>query len=229
MSRFTDQQSVTRDGQNLTFKTRANSDLPAVAALPGMVGEAKRVLQLAPRYAALDPLPAAGRMLAARYFLTDEQAGPSKKDLARIWTVLRATLVGLSGDLTLKVGAEIEDGDPSTMGYVMRWKGEATKAHHSYVPSLQARKFPWQKPTSYVRGAIHITTDTVIGSLGLVTLIHEATHKYAGTVDYCYFDDDDGMTPTSKFTNKDKALTNADSFAYFAVKVAPHASYRFSQ
>jgi hypothetical protein len=65
------------------------------------------------------------------------------------------------------------------------------------------------------------------------TIIHEATHKYAGTWDYCYFNED-GATPTTAymrgyagitpdrrgFVDRDAAMQNADSFAWFAYKIS---------
>jgi hypothetical protein len=44
MSRFTDQQAVTVDGQNLTVKTRPGLDLAAVAAIPGLIQQANALL-----------------------------------------------------------------------------------------------------------------------------------------------------------------------------------------
>ena len=64
------------------------------------------------------------------------------------------------------------------------------------------------------------------GAIPCVTLIHEATHKYAGTIDYCYFQDD-GKTPKipedkrfgAKWNADEKsakwAMMNADSIAWF--------------
>jgi hypothetical protein len=64
------------------------------------------------------------------------------------------------------------------------------------------------------------------GAIPCVTLIHEATHKYAGTIDYCYFQDD-GWTPRTPENkrfgtvwNENEqsrawAIMNADSVAWF--------------
>jgi hypothetical protein len=49
---------------------------------------------------------------------------------------------------------------------------------------------------------------------GIVTLIHEATHKFAGTLDYRVFDA--GNPPAQGFDNRHLALMNADSYAWFA-------------
>ena len=52
----------------------------------------------------------------------------------------------------------------------------------------------------------------------MVTLIHEASHKYAGTIDYSYFTND-SQRAISTFDDKAKALMNADSYAFFVLKI----------
>ena len=37
----------------------------------------------------------------------------------------------------------------------------------------------------YRRGAIHVTSTRLADMWGVKTFIHEATHKYTGTIDYC--------------------------------------------
>jgi hypothetical protein len=69
-----------------------------------------------------------------------------------------------------------------------------------------------------VYGAIKLERKRLEGPLGYQTLIHEASHKYAGTHDYAYFDDT-GENPTPTWGLKDKMITNADSYAWFVVRV----------
>jgi hypothetical protein len=54
--------------------------------------------------------------------------------------------------------------------------------------------------------------------LKVVTIIHEATHKFAGTFDYSYFDMH-GDKPKKPFDDPKKAMANADGLAWFAYHV----------
>jgi hypothetical protein len=56
------------------------------------------------------------------------------------------------------------------------------------------------------------------------TLIHEATHLFANTIDYCYFEPwDEPKQPEKEygdaFDNEQLALMNADSYARFVCRV----------
>lgn len=150
---------------------------------------------------------------ANRYFLTDADC-IDKKDLATIKSVITLTKNGLHGPtMALKV-AKSEDG---INGMVMGWSAgnkaaPSTKPYHNNVTMLNGGK-------GARMGAIHVTGDRLdMGRLGVKTMVHEATHKYAGTDDYCYFDDD-GETPRGTFNSKQRALANADSYAWFVLKV----------
>jgi Lysine-specific metallo-endopeptidase len=67
-------------------------------------------------------------------------------------------------------------------------------------------------------GAMRIDEEALSDEqLGTVTILHEASHKFAGTIDYCYFDKP-GKNPKSTFTDKQQALINTDSYGYFIVK-----------
>ena len=220
MSRFTDQQCLIVDGADMTVKTRPGLDLQAIAALPGLMVEAKSLLQKAIIALDVRPLKVWTVAMAGHYFLIDTKVGPKAKELELIKRVLTSTLTGLSSDIMLKIGKTVgRDEDPGTMGAVSRSVGSAgTKSYHTVVPTMKPAGF-LKKPETYVRGAMKLQDSVLLGELGVVTLIHEATHKFAGTYDYCYFDDATGYVPRSKFTNKEKALANADSHAYFAVRV----------
>ena len=67
-------------------------------------------------------------------------------------------------------------------------------------------------------GDIHIDQDSLDDTeLSIITFIHEATHKYAGTDDY---DDrgyleNDGLDFLEPGLTKTEALNNADSYAWF--------------
>lgn len=87
----------------------------------------------------------------------------------------------------------------------------STKPFHTNVVNLKDG-LEWRK------GAIHIYSPRLNqGRDGVRTLIHEATHKYAGTEDYHYLDG--SGTPPSGFTDPQRALRNADSYAWFAINV----------
>jgi hypothetical protein len=218
MTRFTDQQCVTSDGQNLTFKTRPGLDLAAVAATPGLIEKAKESLQKTIQVLDGKTLSTDVKTLATRYFLTSK-SGPSSGEITQIRLVLSRTLTGLSGDLTIKIGKLVGSNDKDVHGSVRQIAGStAVKSYHNVVGEMGSNRFFWQKPKNYVMHAMRIEDETLLGPVGLVTIIHEATHKFAGTNDYSYFRRD-GITPADKFTSKTKALENADSYAYFAVNV----------
>jgi hypothetical protein len=153
---------------------------------------------------------------ASRYFLTDAKS-ISEADLDIIKTVITKTRNGLSGNVTLKVGVE----KGGTRGYVTgkRQNGAArpaTQGFHNVAASMDDGR-EWRQ------GAIHVSGARFEDErLGVKTLIHEATHKYAGTIDYVYMHDDGTGSrgdPSATFDNKTKALMNADSYAWFVLKV----------
>lgn len=167
--------------------------------------------------------------VAFRYFKTS----PKKlegDDLAMIKKRLTKTRNGLtSGRLALKIhsGASVEN-DRAAVGKV-RWRGEIPDGGR-YIQPLPSKKpyhttiAPLQKSGVWRAGAIHITRERLYNDdRACRTIIHEATHKYIGTNDYCYFDED-GLGPADGYYLDDRsfALCNADSFAWFAVTIHGH-------
>lgn len=148
---------------------------------------------------------------ANRYFLTGEKL--DKADADKIKVVLNMTLVGMKGGtLAFKIAATQDDDKPGYRGYVNGHKGASTRSYHNRIIDMDDDE-EWRQ------GAIHITGERLdLGRLGVKSVVHEATHKYAGTIDYCYFKDD-GKTPKKSFDSKASALQNADSYAWFALKV----------
>ncbi len=218
MSRFKDPQAVTVDGQNLTVKTRPGLDLAAVAAIPGLIQQANALLGRTNALLYGSPLSHEVIAMAKRYFLTGN-SGPSKSELAQMRFVVTATRTGLSSDMTLKIGSSVGRNGSDPHGAVANRVGnQGSKPHHTVVPDLGPTKHFWQNQPNRVQGAMRLNDKTLLGPLGIVTLIHEATHKFAGTIDYSYFLAD-GVTPESKFTSREKALANADSYAYFVINV----------
>ena len=146
---------------------------------------------------------------AHRYFLTGADR-LDRTDLATIKSIITLTKVGIHGStMAMKVART----DPVYNGKVVgRTNRTSTQDYHNNVTDLD-------DGITYRKGAIQVTGERLEqGRLGVKTLVHEATHKYAGTEDYCYFQDD-GVTPRSAFTSKERALRNADSYAWFVLKV----------
>jgi len=211
MSRFRDQQCVTRNGQDLTFKTRSGSKQlqAAIAALPGLIDQSKSAINAA--LLALEKPLMTDTLAAARtYFLLPGQ--PTITERVQMRKVLTSTLTGLSGDMTLKVG----DLGGNTMGSVTsRMTSVQSKPYHNFRPRMELGSQHWRA------GAVHLDSASLAGDgeLALCLVIHEATHKYAGTRDYCYFEGpqherQDNLGGFSRAT----ALSNADSHSWFAVR-----------
>jgi hypothetical protein len=150
---------------------------------------------------------------AARYFLTDAKA-PEEGDLRKINAILVLTCNGLtSGNFAVKIHNTTDD---------FAGKVRAKRSNGAPKPSTQSyhnTRTDLINGQDWRVGDVHITGDALSsGRYGVKTLIHEATHKYAGTDDYCYFTED-GRDPRSAFTEKARALKNADGYAWFALKV----------
>jgi hypothetical protein len=159
---------------------------------------------------------------AAKCFLTGS-AGPSEAQKKEICRVLTMTKTGACGSTTIKVGSSAD-----ANGYVNLHKDMMHKVFmSSKVKSLQSGK------TEYVGRAhvdrAYITNDTAENrKRAILTFIHESTHRYAGTVDY----DDQGYISATTYLagngirfrepglDTEKALTNADSYAVFAMEIA---------
>ncbi len=144
---------------------------------------------------------------ANRYFLTGKKL--STDDLTQIRKVLGMILTGLKADVTIKVG----DIGKGTLGSVAGVAGKTpTKPYHNTVLAARSGKIE-------TKGAIHMSDKHMSdGRLAVVTLIHEAGHKFAGLRDYSYFDDN-SVDPLSDFTDKSSAMKNADSYAWFTLKI----------
>jgi hypothetical protein len=147
---------------------------------------------------------------AHRYFLTDEDA-IDPDDLESIEIIVGLIRTGLQSDVTIKTGAMDVRGAVNQR----RTAGAPSpnvKPYHNAVLDLDDTRF-WRT------GAIHLEDQRLLsGRLGVKTLIHEASHKYAGTCDYCYFRDN-GITPRGTFSQKHLALMNADSYGWFVIQV----------
>ena len=146
---------------------------------------------------------------AATYFLIPNPPGPTAEQCRRIIEVLELAYNGLNSDVTLKLGAD------GGYGYV--------RQHH--VPARTPGSFSAGDGTALTHEGrtIHISKKCMLRSadIGVITVIHEATHKYANTLDHGFpgyrnGDDSGWMEPG---LTVDQALNNADSYAYFAFHV----------
>jgi len=174
-----------------------------------------------------DPKDKHVREWASHYFDTDDVM--LKADLDRIGYVIRMTKTGLETDanLRLKLGREEE-----SLG---RRAGVTMKTGTVNVSKLGTVK-PWgdqhlrvmnlRTDNAVHYGAIHISESRLNEELGPKSLIHEATHRYAGTHDYWIWEDSglkiDGVSPVKRGDARWKlcSLLNADSYAWFIYMVA---------
>lgn len=206
MTRFLTQQVVNLGGKRITVMTRPSDDITALAArAPKVVYEARTLLRRTEALLKLAP-PERVVKLAHRYFLTGKLSLP-KADLSTIRSVVVLISNGLSSDVTIKVGSSLSfNGEVSS---VPSTSSRPVKAYHTTATRLSTAE-------SRRYGAIKVLDTRFESDLGVKTFLHEASHKFAGTIDYCYFEDD-GVTPGSTFDDKARALMNADSFAWFVL------------
>jgi hypothetical protein len=135
---------------------------------------------------------------------------------------------GLSGNQRIKIGAiSFKDQSNYAAGAVKK-KPEPLKPKHGM------RDY-YTKPGNTVYGAMYFDPDSISGTgAGSRLVVHEASHKYADTSDYFYFDGQ-GMN-TSKPERVDmpifkggdpyeKALSNADSYAWLFQKLKVYGSF----
>lgn len=218
MTRFQDQTTMTRDGQEVTFKTiPAPATAKALGAMPDLLASAKAALTEA--IAAIDSAAPSADVATylKRYYLISGTPTAQQKQMIR--GVLEATMIGLKGNLTLKIGHHVsKDGDDDhgeIVRHSVRGGAKVTKPYHNKISRLD----PSDKD-QWVYGSMKLRAKTLVKKeLGLCTLIHEATHKFAGTMDACYFaNDGKSQAFFGGKMNKATALMNADSHAWFAVR-----------
>jgi len=158
--------------------------------------------------------------LAEQYFGVKKMA---EGELEVIKSVLNLTSTGLCCDVTLKVGDNVGRNDADVEGMVMRHQTQDGKEPLKKTKPWHDEVLAMDETGSYRTGAIHIRGGRLEQKgFGTKTLLHEATHKYAGTADRYYFEDDgktmidlDGKALTSPITDELVGLINADSYAWF--------------
>jgi hypothetical protein len=209
MTRFLQQTTTTVGSGNLVVKTMPSPALNDLAAAASNALTNAR-LYLAKTLEVLDgPMGVFQKRFAQTYFLTGPD-GLTGSNLARVKQVLLLTRNGLASDVTIKAGSNVGKGDGSPLGVVSRNETKVvSQPYHNRFTKTQDGK-------TYTYGAIRLDEVRLRTELGAQTLIHEATHKYAGTADYYYFGSASGATDKSySQLSKEKALDNADSYAWF--------------
>jgi hypothetical protein len=212
MSRFKYASSTTVGGKTISVMGRDEGSLTKMTNILG--DDLKLAQDLLQRTDAQLHAPKLSKDVlkyAHRYFLT-----PADKidtgDLQKMQSVITLVVNGMGSDMTIKVGKNVGGNDKDVHGSVRQTKKDSSKSYHTSVVDLDDGE-TWRM------GAMRIDESTLeTKRLGVVTLVHEATHKYAGTNDYCYFKDN-SREPNGAFTDKNEALKNADSYAWFVLKV----------
>ncbi len=151
------------------------------------------------------------RQQAAKYFVT-AATGPKADQWAIIKSKLQLTYGGLSTDVTFKMGVHGQN----AYGYVGVDKVAAGTAN-SFVDSDGDN-------ITFGDHAVHLSKKKMLKDkeIGVITVIHECTHKFANTDDYgdsgYRHNDDSGWWEPGMTTQQ--ALNNADSYAWFVYQVA---------
>jgi hypothetical protein len=225
-----------------------NSVLGIYSASKMYVRRCQQNFQLGPERTAKARWPAVSPLVKRYFGRTPAEMTQDQRSTMRI--VLMKTLAGLQRDLTVVVDpdldaagmvkANIYTGDmPKNPLQKARFLNQKGIKPSMAPPSWQDGKFKQEFIES--RGNIRINLQWVDPQAksydkvhSCVTLIHEATHKFANTWDYCYFEHGGGKAKTpepGRFDATDKnnrfahhgamdAMTshfvgNADSYGYF--------------
>lgn len=171
------------------------------------------------------------RELASTYFLCDFSA---QKDLDVVIKNVHLISNGLTADVTIKTGSSIAPrndalkdaayGAVSSLtdfyGDGTGFKNKSNRNYHTQGPKYGEKDYGQKIWFRDIRIRSDILRNQILGP---VTLLHEASHKYAGTLDYCGFNDDgcgrvEGQDGRGGVVTN--ALWNADSYGWFIIKVA---------
>lgn len=175
-----------------------------------------------------------------RYFVTGLEPHALKEVLDRILL----TMNGLNNEIRVGVSKNV----PSPVNSMNTQTGQAIvlpstsrgslKAGENERPDLLTGKMERMGTIYMTEALVDVNAyrmETGYKPVPVKTLIHEATHKFAGTIDYWYFSFSEGHLPgeygahaagTKKFgdaalgkTGEELARMNADSFGWFCYKV----------
>lgn len=157
---------------------------------------------------------------AQRYFRFGAN-GPTEAHRRHMLGVLVLTLNGLQGEKTIVVDKHaFNDG-------AMGWASAIEIPGIHYTDTKQQfpeRKFHYETGTGNYRmyGDLNVSDHLLFGAqkIGLVTFIHEASHRYANTEDFGPEGiSEDGVTFQQPGLTAAQALMNAESYGWFAYKV----------
>lgn len=225
MTRYKYTTTIELDGKIVAIRFCKSEGIADIAnAVRDRLEYAIQILTRAEAQLTKKPWPESVVDAAKKYFLPD---GGSlyDDDVLKIILVVLSTKRGLLNDLIknnllIKTSDKIK-GDSHVFGQVTvinpdTIKDERRKDYHCRVQDL-ASELP------IVTGRMHIK-ETILrhDTFGTLVLIHEATHRYAGTVDHAYYTIESlGNFIDAKISNLN-ALSNADSYAWFIMKIGDY-------
>jgi hypothetical protein len=225
---------VMPDGTTVTVMARREEQLaPLIDKSAIMLGEARLAVRNTSLSLIGTQLPQLVVDSAQRYFSVNLREATSSLDFVTIKRVLKNLATGLSGDVTIKTGELIGVDDEDVYGRVntqsvtdASLRGDPVAKNlvdnPHLLPQYQHEKVHHNFTTELGTGALLLTRAIKIDSarlqgplhLAVKTFLHEASHKYAGTVDHGLFLEGNPLKPPLP---KVQALANADSYAWFIV------------
>jgi len=229
MTRFSTTTTTAVGGHTLTVMSRPDeahdpAALAAVAALPQVLARSLDHLQRAVGLFNTRPNDPILRRLASQLFLTNP-AGIAPNDLAHIMATLNLIIGGLNTDVTLKVGNAIGRNGRDPVGAVWMRLVDAAytpRPYQNVMTVFDAHPHFWQSSHFVARmGAIRLTTRAVMDGDAIRALVHEASHKYAGTGDYRYLHHQNGVFQgiDRPMQSHYRALRNADSYGWLVQSI----------
>jgi hypothetical protein len=149
--------------------------------------------------------------------------GPTPAQKKEILETLQKTRNGLTGDVTIKLTDRYPN--EATIGYVNRYVGKRAYSREGELETIPSLGLPAK------HGDVHMIRKWGLkGELPKLAFIHEATHKFAQTVDCKIFSTNNqagyvedfralagGLIKIKDFDNleTEHLLKNADSYSYF--------------
>ena len=184
-----------------------------------VVATARTYVANAKRLASAPTWSSATNAASASCFLTPP-GGPDANTRLLIIKVLTMTSAGIAGKTTIKVGSSAD-----ANGYVNVHNDFLHRITSNKVTNLQTNKKNYVGDAHVDRA--YITSGSEDRPRAILTFIHEATHRYAGTVD---FDDKGYISATNYFAGNGimfrepgltpaEAAINADSYAVFTYQL----------
>lgn len=155
---------------------------------------------------------------SAKFFLKTGDDGLSGPERWALMAIFTNTMNGLSANRRINV--KTMDGAYGSVAYEPISPSQAVSKRKA--GKTVARRF--DNDTLIARSDINIATSTLDKSttLRVVTLIHEASHRYANTRDFGNkgYTNEEGTRFYSEGLTRSEAIINADSVAWMAVKIA---------